>query len=249
MMSQTVVGLMDTKSRPMASARGRWDVARRRGAAFLFGVLAAAQASLVLAQADQRVLVTSATVTMSEFLAIPAMSWLRENLPRAKAVMIAPEVTKAGVVVGGSIGRAVVVAREPNSGRWIGPAFYTLTAASVGLQVGVTVSEVVTVVMTEAGLQRLLTNSFQMGGDVAIAAGPVDRGARKDLVADFVSFRRSQGAYIGMDLTGTIVAASDDWNRIYFGEAVQPADILVRQAVSNPHANQLLRVLTEATRP
>ena len=176
------------------------------------------------------------------------MTWLRDNLARAKAVMIAPEITKAGVVVGGSGGRAVVVARDPKTGHWIGPAFYRLTTASVGLQVGISVSEVVTLVMTDAGLQRFLANSFQMGGDVAIAAGPVDRSARTNLVADFVSFTRSQGAYIGVDLTGTVVAASDEWNRIYYGQAVQPTDILVRRKVHNPHANQLLGVLTKASR-
>ena len=220
----------------------------RRCATVLITAVVTLHAPLVAAQADQRVLVTSATVTLAEFLAIPSMTWLRENLPRAKAVMIAPEVTKAGVVVGGSTGRAVVVARDAQSGKWVGPAFYTLTAASVGLQVGITVSEMVTLVMTDTGLLRLLTNSFQMGGDVAIAAGPVDRSAKKDLVADFVSFRRSQGAYIGIDLTGTIVASSDDWNRIYYGQKVQAADILVRQTVSNPHASHLLGLLTEATR-
>jgi SH3 domain-containing YSC84-like protein 1 len=216
--------------------------------AVLFAVAAALYVAPAAGQASQRVLVTSAAVTLSDFLAIPSMNWLRDNLANAKAVMIAPEVTKAGVVVGGSAGRAVVVARDPTSGRWVGPAFYALTAASVGLQVGVTVSEVVTLVMTDAGLQRLLANSFQMGSDVAIAAGPVGRSARTDLVADFVSFSRTQGAYIGIDLTGTAVASSDEWNRVYYGQRVDATDILVRQSVTNPHANQLLGLLTKATR-
>ena len=38
------------------------------------------------------------------------------------------------------------------SGRWDGPAFYNLGAASVGFQAGVEVSEVVIVVMTDKGL-------------------------------------------------------------------------------------------------
>jgi lipid-binding SYLF domain-containing protein len=217
-------------------------------AALLIAAVAAWHAPLAVAQASQRVLVTSAAVTLADFLAIPDMAWLRANLAHAKAVMIAPEVTKAGVVVGGSGGRAVVVARDAKTGRWFGPAFYRLTTASVGLQVGISVSEVVTLVMTDTGLQRLLANSFQLGGDVAIAAGPIDRSARTALVADFVSFSRSQGAYIGIDLSGTVVASSDDWNRIYYGQAVQPTDILVRRKVHNPHANQLLGLLAKATR-
>jgi len=64
------------------------------------------------AQADQRKLVTSATITLSSFLADPEMGWLKHNLGRAKAVMIAPEITKASFIVGGSGGRAVVVAER-----------------------------------------------------------------------------------------------------------------------------------------
>jgi len=221
----------------------------RRCAAFLIAAAIALHAPIVAAQADQRVLVTSATVTLADFLATPGMAWLRDNLPRAKAVMIAPEITKAGLVVGASGGRAVVVARAPETGHWIGPAFYTLTTASVGLQAGISVSQVVTLVMTDTGLRRLLANSFQMGGDVAIAAGPVDRSARTILVADFVTFSRSQGAYVGVDLAGTAVAPSDDWNRIYYGRAVEATDILVRQTVRNGHADQLLGLLTKASKP
>lgn len=225
----------------------RRAVSLSRCMAFAAGTLAALHLSLAGAQADQRVLVTTATVTLSDFLALPGMTWLRENLGRAKAVMIAPEITKAGLVVGGAGGRAVVVARDAQSGSWVGPAFYTLTSASVGLQVGISVSEVITVVMTDTGLQRLLATSFQMGGDLAIAVGPVDRRARTDLVADFVSFSRSQGAYVGLDLTGTAVTSSDEWNRLYYGQPAQAADILVRQTVRNDHANQLLGVLARTT--
>ena len=229
-------------------ATARRVISGRLCLALLLVAAAALYAPLVNAQAAQRTLVTAAAVTMADFLSLPAMSWLQENLARAKAVMIAPEITKAGLVVGGAGGRAVVVARDPKTGRWVGPAFYTLTSASVGLQVGISVSEVVTLVMTDAGLRRLLANSFQMGGDVAIAAGPVDRRASADLVADFVSFSRSQGAYVGIDLTGTVVATSDDWNRIYYGQPVQATDILERQTVHNGHASQLLRILAKATR-
>ena len=63
-----------------------------------------------------------------------------------------------------------------------------------------------------------------------------------------MSFSRSQGVYIGLDLTGTSVATADDWNRIYYGREVKASDILVRQTVQNRHANQLLGVLTKASK-
>ncbi len=47
------------------------------------------------------------------FLRDSQMTWLQQNFNRAKAVIIAPELVKAGFIFGGSGGRAVVVARDP----------------------------------------------------------------------------------------------------------------------------------------
>lgn len=205
-------------------------------------------ATTARAQSDQRSLVTAATLTFANFKSDPDMSWLQRNLGRAKAVMIAPEITKAGLILGGSGGRAVVVARDPKSGKWIGPAFYTVATASVGFQAGISVSEMVTLVMTEKGLNRLLADSFKMGGDAAVAAGPVGAGAQTDLVADMVSFSRAKGVYGGLNLDGTIVSTSDKWNRLYYGKPVTASDILVRASVRSKQANELLNLVTAATR-
>jgi lipid-binding SYLF domain-containing protein len=162
--------------------------------------------------------------------------------------MIAPEITKASIIVGGSGGRAVVVAREPGSGRWTGPVFYTLATASIGLQAGIAVSEVVTLVMTEKGVARLLSNSFRMGGDVAIAVGPIDAGAQSHFNADLVSFTRGQGVYLGANLDGTVVSTADDWNQLYYGRRVEVPDILARMDVHSSQAKELLNVIATAAR-
>ncbi len=213
------------------------------------GLLAAGLASSALAQADQRSLVTAAAVTFANFRDDPGMSWLQRNLRRAKAVMIAPGITKAGFILGGSGGRAVVLARDPKSGKWVGPAFYMLATASVGFQAGVAVTEMVTLVMTDKGLHSLLSDSFKMGGDATVAAGPVGAGAQSDLVADLISFSRATGVYGGVNFDGTVVVPSDQWNEIYYGKPVHAADILVRMSVHNRQANELLNLLSEASKP
>ena len=211
------------------------------------GVFAALLAPTAFAQADQRSLVTAATVTFAKFRDDPGMSWLQHNLRRAKAVMIAPGITKAGFIVGASGGRAVVVARDPKSGKWAGPAFYTLATASVGFQAGVALTEMVTLVMTENGLNSLLSDSFKMGGDATVAAGPIGAGAQADLVADLISFSRATGVYGGVNFDGTVVSLSDQWNQIYYGKPVRASDILVRMSVHNKQANELLNLVTAAT--
>jgi lipid-binding SYLF domain-containing protein len=211
-------------------------------------VWAASSASITVAQPDQRNLVIDATVTLSNFLNDPGMTWLQQNIKRAKAVLVAPQVTKAGFIVGGSGGRAVVVARDTKSGKWVGPAFYTLATASIGFQAGISVSELVTLVMTDKGMNSLLADSFKLGGDAAVAAGPVGAGAQSNLFADFVSFSRATGVYGGINLDGTVISTADEWNRLYYGQTVHAPDILVRMKVHNKQASELLNVVAAAMR-
>ena len=190
------------------------------------------------AQSEQQRLVDAADTTLSNFLRDPEMTWLQQNIGRAKAVLIAPEIVKAGFIFGGSGGRALLVAKE--GGKWHGPAFYTMATASVGFQAGVSVSEVVTLVMTEKGMNSMLAANFKVGGDASIAAGPVGAGAKSDVTADLIAFARAKGIYGGVNLDGTLVNLSDEWNQAYYGKRVQPTDILVRGSVQNKGADKLL---------
>jgi len=220
----------------------------RRSTLLLVAAWAASAASIGLAQADQRNLVTDATLTLANFLSDPDMTWLQRNLKQAKAVVVAPQIAKAGFILGGSGGRAVVVARDAKSGKWVGPAFYTLATASIGFQAGISVSEVVTLVMTDKGLNTLLADSVKLGGDAAVAAGPVGAGAQSNLSADYVSFSRAKGIYGGLNLDGTVISTSDAWNRAYYGQNVHAPDILVRMSVRNKQAGELLNLLTAASK-
>jgi SH3 domain-containing YSC84-like protein 1 len=224
------------------------SIVRRTTLLLVIAAWAASAASIAAAQADQRNLVTDATATIANFLSDPDMTWLQRNLKLAKAVVVAPQITKAGFILGGSGGRAVVAARDAKSGKWVGPAFYTLATASIGFQAGISVSEVVTLVMTDKGLNTLLADSVKLGGDAAVAAGPVGAGAQSNLTADYVSFSRAKGIYGGLNLDGTVISTSDTWNRAYYGQNVRAPDILVRMSVRNKQASELLNVLTAASK-
>ena len=217
-----------------------------------FALVAIASVGLLAApaqaQSDQQKLVNAASKTLGNFLRDPDMTWLQNNIGRAKGVLVAPEIVKAGFVFGGSGGRGVLVAHEGPSGKWGGPAFYTLATASVGFQAGVSVSENVTLVMTEKGLNSLLANSVKLGGDASVAAGPVGAGAKSDVVADLVTFSRAKGVYGGLNLDGTVVAPANDWNDAYYGKKVLPPDILIRQSVHNKQADPLLAQVSKATK-
>ena len=193
------------------------------------------------AQTEQQKLVNRAQATLDNFLRDPQMTWLQRNLSRAKAVLIAPEVVKAGFIFGGSGGRAVLLARDPQSGKWRGPVFYTMATASVGFQAGVAASENITMVMTEKGVNTLLATSVKLGGDASVAAGPVGAGAAGDVTTDFVAFARSKGVYGGLNLDGTVITANDDWNKAYYGKPVLATDVIVRGTASSKQADRILR--------
>jgi lipid-binding SYLF domain-containing protein len=142
----------------------------------------------------------------------------------------------------------VLLARDQASGKWAGPAFYTMATASVGFQAGVSVSENVTLVMTEKALNSLMSSSVKAGGDASVAAGPVGAGAKSDIVADLVTFSRAKGVYGGLNLDGTVIAISNDWNKAYFGKEVLPPDILIRMSVHNKQADPLLAQVTKASK-
>jgi lipid-binding SYLF domain-containing protein len=142
--------------------------------AALLLLIAASLSSAAGAQQDQRKLVSTATLTLSGFLNDPDMHWLRNNFNRARAVLIAPSITCAGFIVGGSGGRALVIARNPKTGKWAGPAFYVLI--SVGFRRYFRVRN------SQPGHDRkpdsLLSSSFKMGGDVSVAAKPITGASR-----------------------------------------------------------------------
>jgi SH3 domain-containing YSC84-like protein 1 len=213
---------------------------RSTGMAALVAAASALVVPYVQAQADPQAHIAASEATLSNFLRDPDMDWLQRNFGRAKAVIITPEIVKAGFIFGGSGGRALVVARDPASGKWVGPAFYAMATASVGFQAGISVAEGVTLVMTDKGFNSLLATSFKIGGDASVAAGPVGAGARSDIVADLITFNRAKGVYGGLNLDGTVVTASDDWNASFYGKKVLPPDILVRASVRNPAADRLL---------
>lgn len=205
-----------------------------------------ALAPVAYAQVDQQKLVDQSATAFSNFVRDPDMRWFQQNVGRAKAVLIAPQVVKAGFIFGGSGGWAVVIAKDPKTGKWVGPAFYGLATASVGFQAGVAVSESITLVMTDKAMNSLLSPSFKLGGDASVAAGPVGAGANSNVVADLITFSRSKGVYGGLNLDGTVINTADDWNQAYYGKKVLSSDLLVREPVQAKGAEKLIAEITMA---
>ena len=194
-------------------------------------------------------IVEKACMTLSNFKSDDNMGAFRDFLKDAKAVVIAPEFLKGAFVVGASGGNAVAMVRDGKTGRWSEPAFYTIGGASIGLQIGGESSEVILLAMTERGVSALMGNSFKLGAEAGVAAGPVGIGAQAataNLSADVLSFSRSKGLYGGISLHGAVVAVREGLNLAYYGKKATPTDILVRHDVKNPQTACLIQNLKKS---
>ena len=220
------------------------NVARRMIALFAFAL--AALAGPATAETQEQDLVSAAETSFDNFIRDPDMTWLQQHIGSARGVLIAPQFVKAGFIFGGAGGRGVLFIRNDETGHWEGPAFYNLVTASVGFQAGVAVAEMVTLIMTDKGVNTLLADSVKIGGDASIAAGPVGAGAKADITTDFIAFSRAKGLYGGLNIDGTVIAVANAWNEAYYGRGVLPPDILVRMSAHSKGADKLLADVSRA---
>ena len=193
-------------------------------------------------------IVDNAKVTFNAFANDKDYQWLKENFKNAKGVLIYPQVLKAGFILGGSGGTGVFLVKDPKTGDWSQPAFYTLGSVSFGLQIGGEAAQTLIVAMTQKAVDSLYTTSVKLGGDTSVAVGPVGTGIKSNVKADFFSFSMSKGAYAGLNLEGSVVKVRDRLNKAYYGKEVTPVNIIVEKKVSADGSAQLRADLKKAAK-
>ena len=142
----------------------------------------------------------------------------KELLDKAEAIAVFPDVVKAAFVFGGKGGQGVI-SRRTRKG-WSAPAFFNLSGGSFGAQIGATKTDYVLLIMNEDGLNGLLKDKFEIGGEVGVAAGPVGREAAAStnprLDAGILSYSRSRGAFIGAALKGAAISPDNNLNEAVY---------------------------------
>jgi len=193
-------------------------------------------------------IVDKAKITLDAFMRDKDYSWIHENLKNAKGILIYPQILKAGFILGGSGGTGVFLAKDQKGGDWSQPAFYTVGAVSFGLQIGGESAETVILAMTQKAVDSLYTSSAKLGGDTSFAVGPVGAGAKSNVMADFIAFSMSKGAYVGLNLEGSVVKVRDSLNAAYYDKEVSPVQIIAQKKVSNKGSSELRSALKTAAK-
>ncbi len=156
-------------------------------------------------------------------------NWLLRD---AQAIAVVPDVVKAGLVLGGRRGRGLVSVRD-NNGAWSTPSFITLTGGSIGFQAGVQKTDVILVFKTRRSIETIVNGTFTLGGDAAVAAGPIGREARAatdaGLQAEIYAYSRSRGLFAGVSLDGSALKIDHDNNASVYGSDATPRKIFAGQ--------------------
>ena len=206
------------------------------------------QAAWASDAAEAEALVTKARLVLENFQRDPEMASLRRLANRAWGVFIMPQLLQGGVIVGGSGGSGVLLARQGVDQPWRGPAFYTVGGISFGLQIGAELSEVVMLAMTNRGMTTMLSSSVKLGAGASIALGPMGTGAEAATVglsADLLVFSRSKGLYGGISLQGAVMSRRDTLNHAFYGKAVSTTDILIQGTARSDKATGLLMAVSQ----
>lgn len=196
---------------------------------------------------DTQAIVDKSAIIIKSFMEDPDMTGFQNHVMYAKGVFIVPQMLKAGFFLGGSGGSGVLLSKNTKSDTWSYPVFYTMGSVSLGLQFGGEASEIILMVMTDKGMNSMLSTSFKLGADATVAAGPIGQGA-KAATADILAFARSKGAFVGLAIEGAVIKPRNKWNASYYKKLVSPADIIINNTASNPHADHLRNIVQEKTK-
>lgn len=197
-------------------------VAARRLIAIVGGALLGMLGSPAEAQTDgQQRVVERARLALDSFLDDPNFEYMRVYVQNAYAVLIVPETLKAGFFFGAEYGVGVLLVRNPQTGNWGRPAFYSVYGGSFGFQIGGSMSDVVFTIMNEGAVDKLINNKVKFGGDMEIALGRIGAGVGAGITTQFGEdvyvFSKSKGLFGGVTVDGTVVAPKHEWNEAYYG--------------------------------
>ena len=203
---------------------------------------------VALAQQVETDRVLEAARVLEEVLAAPDKGVPEAIVEKAQAIVVIPSTVKGALLIGAQRGKGVMSVKSASG--WSAPAFVTLTGGSVGLQIGGQATDIVLVVVNERGIDNLAQNTFKIGGDASVAAGPVGREAAAStdykLQAQILSYSRSRGLFAGVSLAGSTIRADRDANEKIYGVGYSTRNIVVERKVEpTAAAESWLKVLKE----
>ncbi len=189
----------------------------------------------------------SAHDVLHQLMATPDKGVPLDLAAKAQCIVVIPSFKKAAFVFGAEYGQGVATCRSATG--WSAPVFIQLEGASFGFQIGGQSSDIVLIGVNHKSLDDLLKDKVKLGGDIAVAAGPVGRDsqvATTELAnAEFITYSRSKGLFAGIDLNGDVVHQNSKDTDAFYGSDLPYAKILSGTVPTPPAAAHFVKTCSE----
>ncbi len=209
--------------------------------------MALALAPLLTAASEPVKRLNEAAAVFSEVMAAPDKGIPQDLLEHAHCIVIVPDLKTAAFVFGGKYGKGYLSCRNKSGRGWSAPATVRIEGGSVGFQIGGSSTDLIMVVMSERGADKLLSSKFTLGAEGSVAAGPVGRTATAQtdaqMHADILSWSRSQGLFAGIALEGATLRQDLDDNATLYGKKLENRDIVTKGIRAPKAAAKLIALL------
>ena len=188
-------------------------------------------------------IIAGAVSMLDEMSTTDDVSAMADTVKTSHAIAIVPSMVKAGFIVGGEYGEGLILRHE--NGKWYGPSFYNIGGGSFGLQIGAQSVALLLAVINERGVGAFTGSKTKLGGDFAVAAGPVGRRAEAatdaQAKASIYSYSMTKGLFAGVSLEGSVISISVKRNNEYWGGKVS-----AKEALNKPADDKRIAPLVEA---
>lgn len=190
-----------------------------------------------------------AAIVFSEVMGTPDKGVPQDLLAKAHCIVIVPDLKTAAFVVGGKYGKGYLSCRSTSGAGWSAPGTVRIEGGSVGFQIGGSSTDLIMLIMSERGADKLLSSKFTLGAEGSVAAGPVGRTATAQtdtqMRAEILSWSRSQGLFAGLALEGATLRQDLDDNATLYSKPLENREIVTRGVRAPEAAAKLVALLNQ----
>jgi SH3 domain-containing YSC84-like protein 1 len=202
---------------------------------------------LLAADNDVAKRLDDAAIVFSEVMDAPDKGIPLDLLEKAHCIVIVPDLKTAAFGVGGKYGKGYLSCRRQKGPGWSAPGTVRIEGGSVGFQIGAESSDLIMLIMSERGADKLLASKFTLGAEGSVAAGPVGRTATAQtdaqMRADILSWSRTRGLFAGLAVEGATLRQDLDDNAVLYGKKLENRDIVTKGVRAPKAADKLLALL------
>lgn len=214
------------------------------------GLLAILMTVPVFAQKGADARIKAATEDLDQMMVASDKGIPRDLLEKASCIIVVPNLKAGGFIVGAEYGKGFFSCRRANGVGWTAPGSIRMEGGKFGFLIGGKETDLVMLVMNKSGMQHLLSDKFQIGGEASGAAGPIGRSSSAmtdaEMRAEILSYSRSRGIFGGLDLTGTAILQDEKANEELYGKAITNKELVdthvATPAVARPFVHTLDRI-------